>query len=254
MSAHTGPAAYRRGGKGKIGKRHVLMTAKTSMGNGGDGTADRLRGRRRNSTRWSRRSKLLFVGLVFCVTATIVTALYFGTQIKVLRSDNERLGATLEARERELATLRPEVEQLRVDVDALVQKRVPGLRPLTFDQVISLDERYLRTVVFSVVKRGGKSRYEYRLTMRNDSVLAITPRLSIALFDRHGVHIGVARIGVMAEASDLMPDLQPGESVSKSGFISMVSDTEEEPAYFLVRVAEPVIKPEPLPLPADGSG
>lgn len=203
------------------------------------GGVEMLRSRSRRSRRWSRRSKTLFGLLVFLIMLMIGMATYLGGRIYLLDTENERLQRSLDDSELALAKLRPEVERLRADVNALLEQRVPGLRELVMDDVVTLDDAYLGNIVFTQTRRGSQVKYEYRLTLRNDSLSVIVPRVRLALYDRHGVQIGSSELGESHDGEDAMPELGPGESLARAGTVT-IADGEEEPAFFRVRIMPPL--------------
>ena len=197
----------------------------------------RVRTRRRQH-RWSLRSRALFAALVASLMLTVFLGLVLSLRMIALSDEAEELRHQNELRDTELAQVRPELERLRADVTELVAGRLPGLRQLVLDQVVALDDYYLRNVMFTLVKRGKRAGYEYHLTLSNDTLQMVLPRVNIYLFDRHGVHIGSARIGGTGEHVEEVPDLGPGETVTKVGLVT-IGEGEEEPVFFRVRVAEP---------------
>lgn len=197
----------------------------------------RVRTRKRNH-RWSLRSRALFAALVASLMLTVFISLVLSLRMLSLSEENDELRHQNELRDAELTQVRPELERLRADVTELIAKRLPGLRQLVLDQVVPIDDYYLRNVMFTLVKRGKRAGYEYHLTLSNDTLQMVLPRVNIYLFDRHGVHIGSARIGGTGEHVEEVPDLGPGETVTKVGLVT-IGEGEEEPVFFRVRVAEP---------------
>ncbi len=187
--------------------------------------------RHRSAHGWSRRSRGLLATLVVIGLMALALGVFLGLRVFTLEEANEALRGSLYQREHELERLKPELERLRADVDALLKGRVPGLQPLVLDQVVNLDQAYLRNVVFTLVKRGSQVRYEYRLAMGNDTLQMVEPKVKINLFDRHGVHVGSARIGL---GDKVEMELGPGEIVSRTGLIDL-PEGEEEPVYFTVK-------------------
>ncbi len=145
----------------------------------------------------------------------------------------------LEFRKQEIAVkvITSELETARSALDTLVQGRIPALLPLKYDEAITVDEEYIRNIIFTLVKNGKKRNYEYRLVMHNDSLSVIRPVVEILLFNDIGIQIGVAKVKYMDAASGTERSvLDPGEVRSYTSSIDLLRD--EEPSYFLLAVSE----------------
>ena len=130
-----------------------------------------------------------------------------------------------------------ELETLRNEMDTLVQNRIPGLLPLKYDEVINIDDKYIRNIIFTLVKNGKKRNYEYRMVIHNDTLSVIRPIVEILLFNNIGIQVGATQVEYMDASSGAeRPALDPGEVRSYSSSIDLIRD--EEPSYFLLAISE----------------
>ena len=52
------------------------------------------------------------------------------------------------------SSLSEELETTRSERDILVQKRIPGLIPIVYDETINVDNTYVRNIIFTLAKTG----------------------------------------------------------------------------------------------------
>lgn len=189
----------------------------------------RHHGRRRRSSR-TRLIVILALGLAL-ETGLLVTAF-----VRMGFAEQEVADLALSERKQaaELEVLRPQVEKLQHDIETMVRSRLPGLRPLEFDQVIPLDDDYVKNIVFTVAGKGQDKQYEYKLVTHNGSLNLVHPRVDILIFDRNGIQIGQARIGVQKDGTPTLDMLDRGEIRSFSSKIELTD--ESRPEYFRLRV------------------
>ena len=149
----------------------------------------------------------------------------------------EQMLLQLRKHEKTLAVTSRELETVKKERDALVQKRIPGLLPLTYDQTINVDNQYIRNIIFTQVKNGKKKSYEYRLVVHNDSLSVIHPEIQILLFNDVGIQIGAATVEFRDPSTGIVhPVLDPGEVRSHTAVIKLLRDAE--PRYFLLDISE----------------
>jgi len=181
-----------------------------------------------------RRYKYLLAGI-----AILFLIIYIFTWSHATKKSIEHEQTLIEFRKQELAmeVLTSELETVRNEMDMLVQDRIPGLLPLKFDEAINVEDKYIRNIIFTLVKNGKKRNYEYRLVMHNDTLSVIRPVVEILLFNNIGIQVGVAQVKYMdASPGTERPVLDPGEVRSYSSSIELIRD--EEPSYFLLAVSE----------------
>jgi hypothetical protein len=133
--------------------------------------------------------------------------------------------------------VKSELETVREERDTLVQARIPGLLPITFDETITPENTYVRNIIFTMVRNGQKETYEYRLVLQNDTLSVIQPIVEIMLFNDVGIQIGQARVEQKhASVASGRTALDPGEVRSYTAPINLIRN--EEPHYFLLAVSQ----------------
>lgn len=193
--------------------------------------------RSRSSFRYEakiRRYRYLIAGI-----SIVFLLIYVFTWLHIAGKSREYEHTLLELRKQQVAiqAVSTELETVRSELDKLVQERIPGLLPLKFDEAISVDEDYIRNIIFTEVKNGKKRNYEYRLVMHNETLSVIHPKVEILLFNDIGIQIGSAQVGYMDSSSEATrAALDPGEVRSYTSSINLLRN--EEPHYFLLAVSE----------------
>lgn len=160
--------------------------------------------------------------------------------LQVARKSSERHQAMLDLRKQEVLVknLTEELGTIQNERDILVQERIPGLIPLTYDETINIDNEYVRNIIFTLAKTGKKNIYEYRLVLHNNTLSIARPKARIILFSDIGIQVGMAQIE-QSDAStetDARTALDPGEVRSYTAAIDLVRD--EEPSYFILDISE----------------
>ena len=181
-----------------------------------------------------RRYKYLLAGI-----STLFLLTYMFTLFHINRKSTENERLLLEFRKQEVAmnVVTRDLETIRKDMDALVQERIPGLLPIKYDEAITINDKYIRNIIFTQVKNGKKQNYEYRLVMHNNTLSVIRPDVEILLFNDIGIQIGVTQVKYTdASAGTEHAALDPGEVRSYTASIGLIRD--EEPSYFLLAVSE----------------
>lgn len=160
--------------------------------------------------------------------------------LQVASKSSERHQAMLDLRKQEVLVknLTEELGTIQNERDILVQERIPGLIPLTYDETINIDNEYVRNIIFTLAKTGKKNIYEYRLVLHNNTLSIARPKARIILFSDIGIQVGMAQIE-QSDAStetDAGTALDPGEVRSYTAAIDLVRD--EEPSYFILDISE----------------
>jgi hypothetical protein len=160
--------------------------------------------------------------------------------LQTARKSSEHHQAILDLHKQEVLAkhLTEELANIRNERDILVQKRIPGLIPLTYDAAINIDHEYVRNIIFTLAKTGKKNIYEYRLVLHNNTLSIARPKARIILFNDIGTQIGMAQIeqSDATTETDARTALDPGEVRSYTAAIDLTRD--EEPSYFLLDIAE----------------
>jgi hypothetical protein len=214
----------------------TVNTTSASQSKAGDARSGHSR-RPRSSYRCETRIKryrYLLAGI-----SILFLLIYMFTWFYVARKSAESEQALLQLRiqEKTLGTVNSELETVRNERDALVQGRIPGLLPLTYDETISSDNEYIRNIIFTLAKNGKQETYEYRLVMHNETLSVIHPMVEILLFNDVGVQIGQAQVEhANASMGTGRSALDPGEVRSYTDAINLIRN--EEPRHFLLAVSE----------------
>lgn len=188
-------------------------------------TRDAVHGKQGERRRRVSQRLLLAAGLGLAVLVIIVESVLFGIHIINLNTENSALRRDLHDAKVELGKLLPEAKKMRQELEGMIKGRMPHLRPLEPDKVITIGDGYVKNILFSVLNVNSKNKYEYKLVMENTSNLLVRPEVQILVFNNHGVQIG------MAENNERL-DLIPGESRSRSSDIRLF--IKDEPRYFII--------------------
>ena len=213
--------------------------ATTLQSTPGKHSSSRRRHSRRSRPSYHYETKIRHTKYLIAGISILFLLIYVFTWLYIARKSTEHDQTLLELRKQEAAlnALTSELETVRNEMDALVQDRIPGLLPLKYDEAISVDDKYIRNIIFTLVKNGKKRNYEYRLVMQNNTLSIILPVVEILLFDATGIQIGVTQVESMDASTDTgRSALDPGEVRSYTSSINLNRD--EEPSYFLLAVSE----------------
>ncbi len=121
------------------------------------------------------------------------------------------------------------MKQMHIDMDAVIKGRIPGLKTIVFDEVIRIDDKYVKNIIFSLRRKGDKINYEYKMLLHNQTPAVIEPRVQIYLFSRTSLQTGYADLKGVGD-SVLIAD----ESRSHSGGFDVSQDGE--PVYFMLKI------------------
>lgn len=208
------------------------------------GTAGRLRRKHRSHRHrrykdghhWSERSKLLLGVLVLVLVTSIIIVLFFGIRIYLLNQENSELKVEVRKAQEEVEQLKPALEKSLAEITSLLKGQLPGLTKIEYDQVIALNEKYLKNIIFNKVNTKNFKGYEFRIVMQNDTLATIWPRFKVHFFDEHGVHINTVQASDEKESLMKINPLGPGEERSDSSATIKLLDNEKMPYFFLIRM------------------
>jgi hypothetical protein len=184
----------------------------------------------------STRTKLIVALSAGLVIETALLAAIFA-RMGYAEKENADLIQAEKKQAEELQVLRPAVQKLREEVTALAQMRLPDLQPLEFDKVITLDKHYVKNIVFSVAGKGDDKHYEFKLVTHNNTLNLIHPQIDILFFDRVGIQVGGARVGVQKDGTPTLDMLDRGETRSYSAAVEL--NDNARPEYFRLRIWKP---------------
>jgi len=214
-------------------------TITTLQSASGELSSSRPRHSRRSRSSFRYETKIRRYRYLLAGVSIIFLLIYIFTWLHIAGKSREYEQTLLELRKQQIAfqAVNTELETLRNELDTLAQERIPGLQPLKYDEAISVDNEYIRNIIFTEVKNGKNRNYEYRLVMHNETLSVIHPKVEILLFNDIGIQIGTTQVGYMDVSSEASrPALDPGEVRSYTSSINLLR--KEEPRYFLLAVSE----------------
>lgn len=187
-------------------------------------------GKRRHHS--SKRRLVLILSLALVAETGLLLATYI--RMSLAESENRVLAITERKQAEELEALRPRVDKLQGEIAALTESRLPGLARLELDKVLTVDQDYVKNIVFTVAGKGDDMRYEYKMTTRNSSLNLVHPQVDILFFDTLGIQVGISRIGVTKDGTSTLDMLERGETRSYSDKIDL--SKESRPEYFRLKI------------------
>jgi hypothetical protein len=167
----------------------------------------------------------LGVLLGIAVLLLVAVSVTLGGRVTSLSNANAILSEELFKSEQQLKELRPRLEATDRELKMLMEGRFPNLHPLTPDEVIPVQEQYIKNIVFTVTNHGAEERHEYKLVMENSYHHKVHPNFRLMVFDKLGVQVGVDAL-VAAEG------LKVGESRSHSSTLDVFMNSQ--PRYFAI--------------------
>ncbi len=179
--------------------------------------------------RCRRKNRILkFLLLLMVVGYAVVGGVSYLYVKEAQHQAQEAKGAVNRDAER-LAELEDLVEKMKVEMDALTRGRIPSLNKIVYDEVITIGEKYVKNLVFTLTRRGGQRTYEYKLVMHNTGSNVVQPRLRLILFDRVGLQLGISELKGQNDVV-LIPD------ETRSHYAEVELTRQGEPVYYLLEV------------------
>jgi len=188
-------------------------------------------------SQWGWRSRVLIIVLFVMLVVNFGMIVFFSTQVYLIDQENRQLHRKLRHSRALLNEFLPELEELREKLSQLVKGRLPGLREIKYDTVIPINESYLKSIVFNVIKKGNVEGYEYKLIAENNSLVTVLPRAKIYFFSDSGIQVGVTEVGEQRNSPSDMGGLSAGEIRSYSATL-FLPEAEKAPAYFSIRLEQ----------------
>jgi cell division protein FtsB len=195
-------------------------------------TRYRLRQYRNKSGRSSRTKLVLILSLGLFAETVLLLILFI--KLGVSEKNNLDLAIAENRQAQELAALKPELDKLRQNISQMTLERLPDLQRLEFDKVIPVDNEYVKNIVFTVAGKNGVKAYEYKLVMHNTGLTLVHPQLDILFFDRVGIQVGLAQLGIHKDGTPTLDMLERGEIRSFSSGIQL--NDEVAPEYFKIKI------------------
>lgn len=159
------------------------------------------RSSRRSSSSKSHHSRtrliqLLGVALTLSLVINLLIAITLASYVRKASllsgvSSSLRLEMTGLNEQAELKTV--EIKTLKNEIKELTLNRLPGLTGLNYDEVLKVDEQYVKNIVFTRTGKKGAHLYEYKVVLENHGA-ALQPALKVILFNRSGVQVGMSEL------------------------------------------------------------
>ena len=195
-------------------------------------------GSRRDKQR--RQVVIARVVAILAITVGVVLSVLLisvRSQLATRNHDTGILASTLNRTQSELTETKQLVAAQEVELGALLKQRIPGVARLETEQLIDVNNRYVKKLMFSEAGTGMEKRLTYSAVLKNTGNQPITPAVTILLFDRKGLQTGMAQvIPSAATAPGQEEQLQPGETRSYSGLVQRIRSDADTHSYFLVEV------------------
>jgi hypothetical protein len=179
----------------------------------------------------SRKRKILYLWIALSLETALL--FFLALRLSMLEKENLDLEKLEKSHLQELETVRPELEKLRSDVDALVNARLPNLIYIKYDNIIPIDNGYIKNVVFSISGTKDNRQLEFKIVLENLLSYSVYPRFDVVFFDKTGIQIGLLKIGGTKSNGD-KEILEGGETRSFSNALSIENGVI--PDYFMIRV------------------
>lgn len=198
--------------------------------------------RPRDLKRHSRRGKqirtLQITTLILSIALVVVFIGWINTWVNLNRAEEEAFthASALRKQTMELETLRARDKELSEKLSAMVEERLPSLRPLKFDATIPIDEAYVRNISFTETGIGSHKRYEYSIVLANRHNDTLRPRVRILLFDEAGIQTGGAKITPAAATTNAdLEFLEPREVRAYTSQVN-IDRPDTTPKYFQIYI------------------
>lgn len=181
----------------------------------------------RSSRSNTRKIALLRVALAVTIALAFVAGLAGMVYTQGLSRENDKLYFTVRKQEKELSEAKVLIEELTSMRDSLVEGRIPGLREVAYDKTFEFDTGYVRNIIFTLTRVNGKTKYEFKAVLANQTTDFIQPRVQLRLYDALGTQVGGADIGAVLSTDTFNPTeankdlLRPDEIRSYSGNIDL---------------------------------
>lgn len=201
---------------------------------------NRRSSRRGSSSRTSgahqRRTRLiqiLGIALALSLLINLLMAIALGSYVRkasLLSGVSNSLRLQLTAITEQTENKDNEIKTLKHEIKELTSNRLPGLIRLNYDEVLTIDKRYVKNIVFTRTGKKGTHLYEYKVVLENHDA-ALQPALKIILFDRSGVQVGMSELSNRAEQGGITR-LDQDEVRTHYAVVQLADDAE--PEYFQV--------------------
>jgi cell division protein FtsL len=189
----------------------------------------------RSKTKKIRRLTALVTVLAVALVVVSMGWIMAWAKLKKVESDALSLDVNLRQTGGQLQSLKAQLLEREAAVQAMVEKRIPGLSLLEYNKVIDVKDKYVRNIRFAQSGTADAKAIEYHTILKNDTADLGSPKVKIFLFDQFGIETGFATLQPPDAADKAGSDeLQPGETRSYTG--KMDIQRQAVPKYFLIQV------------------
>jgi hypothetical protein len=189
----------------------------------------------RSKTRKIRKLTALVALLLIALVTTSMGWILAWAKLELLESENLTLDVKLRQTSDQLQSFKARALERETALQAMVEKRIPGLLPLEYNKLFELNDKYVVSVTFTRSGVAESKAVEYHALLRNNSTNMIAPHVKIFLFDELGVQSGSAVIKKDDATGGVdIAELRPGETRSYNAKVQV--DREAKPKFFLVQV------------------
>ena len=196
------------------------------------------RSSRRSSSSKSRHSRtrlvqILGVALTISLAINLLIAITLASYVRKASllsgvGSSLRLELTDLSEQTELEKI--QIKTLKNEIKELTLNRLPGLTGLNYDEVLKVDEQYVKNIVFTRTGKKGTQLYEYKIVLENHDS-ALQPALKVVLFNRSGVQVGMSELSNKIEHGSITRLDQ--DEVRAHYAVVQLAD-KAEPEYFQV--------------------
>jgi len=181
----------------------------------------------------TRLIQILGVALALSLIINLLIAIALASYVRKASllsgvSSSLRLEMTGLSEQSELKT--GQIKTLENEIKELTLNRLPGLMGLNYDEVLKVNEQYVKNIVFTRTGKKGAHLYEYKVVLENHDA-ALQPALKVILFNRSGVQVGMSELSNKVEQGGITR-LDRDEVRSHYAVVQLAE--KAEPEYFQV--------------------
>jgi hypothetical protein len=189
----------------------------------------------RSKARRIRKLTVLVVLLLVALVGVSMGWILAWAKLRLIESENLTLDVSLRQTSEELQALKARVLERDTALQAMVEKRIPGLAPLEYNKLMDVNDKYVLSVTFAESGVADSKAIEYHALLRNDTDAIVSPHVKIFLFDELGVQAGAVELKKRDATGDVdIAELRPGETRSYNAKIDV--DRHATPKFFLIQV------------------
>jgi hypothetical protein len=193
------------------------------------------RARSRSKSKQVHNLKLLIAALILIIIATSMGWILSWSKLQIAESEALALDADLRKMGQELDQVRDRLAARDSEFVALVEKRIPGLKPIELNKLLDINDKYVVNLTFSESGTEQASVFEYHTVLRNETAGIVLPEVTLYLFDELGLQVGVHKLEKHnATTAVVLAELRPGET--RSYHAELHVERNAKPKYYLLHV------------------